>query len=157
MYTDGLSTCLAVWGCQIPWNRNYSQLWADTWVLGIERESCGRAASALNQSYPSLYPWEEFVIELSHTFFFFFNLQPSPSTLEICENFRTHDTHDSYGTCSLLNSTNRRKQVITSRFCGMFSCFETRAYRWQITMQHRLSTAGIIHIYNPRLASFFFF
>lgn len=58
--------------------------------------------------------------------FFFFNLQPSLSTSEICENFRTHDTHDSYDTCRLLNSMNCRKQVITPSFCGIFSCFETR-------------------------------
>ena len=40
--------CTLVWGCQIPWNWNYRQLWAAMWVLGIEPESFGRAVSALN-------------------------------------------------------------------------------------------------------------
>ena len=39
---------MSVWGCQIPWNWNYRQLWAATWVLGIEPRSFGRAATALN-------------------------------------------------------------------------------------------------------------
>ena len=42
-----LHTCLC-WGCQIPWNWTYRQVWAAMWVLGIEPGFSGRAVSVLN-------------------------------------------------------------------------------------------------------------
>lgn len=35
------------WGCWIPWNSSYKQLWAATWGGGIKRWSSGRAAKVL--------------------------------------------------------------------------------------------------------------
>ena len=49
-----LPSCVSVWGCQIPWNWSYRQLWAAMWMLGIEPGSSDRAVFALNRE-PSLH------------------------------------------------------------------------------------------------------
>ena len=43
-----LPACMSAWGCQIPWNWSYRQVWTATWVLGIEPGSSGGAACVLN-------------------------------------------------------------------------------------------------------------
>ena len=37
--------CMSVWGCWVPWNWSYRQLWAAMWMLGIELRSSGRAVN----------------------------------------------------------------------------------------------------------------
>ena len=57
-------------GCWIPWNWNYSYLWAAMWVLGIEPGPSGRPASSLNH-WASLQPQpREFLILISLSFLY---------------------------------------------------------------------------------------
>ena len=46
--THILPACMSVWGCQIPWNRNYRQLRVAMQVTGIELRSSRKAANPLN-------------------------------------------------------------------------------------------------------------
>lgn len=43
-----LPACMSLWGCQPLWNWTHQQLWAATWLLGIEPGSSRRTITALN-------------------------------------------------------------------------------------------------------------
>lgn len=43
-------------GSQIPWDLSYGRLGVTVWMLGIEPQSFGRVATALNNGCPSTDP-----------------------------------------------------------------------------------------------------